>query len=744
MLFKNKLSLNFSVVQYPSELVNIRVEKRKARLTDEGNPLEDNAWVYLHASDAGLEATHESADVLDNYLGPIFNVKRGQGCSIRWINTLGADIHYPNRTSEQEKPPINAPQDLEQLPSIITLMHMNPTYGIVTHLHGGKLAQDFDGWPLWPVGFQNNPHDLPTHRTYYYPNQQRAAMLWFHDHAMDNTAPQVFAGLAGLYFIRDVGDAELFELIGGEDQEIPLVIQDRYYDEEKQKVDYIAGLPPKTDPGVARPEFLGDTIFVNGRPWPYHELNRRIFRLRILNGSNARTYSLALLNPDSQTPDGHFSWLTNRMHVIGTEGGLLARSLQLAEKGYLTIAPGERRDVLLDLTDLDDEINKLQMVNLAIAPLARGDNNPEPIFRYHNPRILDKQADDDQNQRFSLLQENDRIAAKLSDGLSKILELRLTGDNHARPSDFDEKLARILHEQADDDAFIWDGSQLAPKSEQIAHNRFVLLMNNTRGLETSVPVNGIDNWQDTQIWELLDPSDDANALQWKLPFAVDLKTNQSPAPGNPIPPDTAPSYAVVRRTFLNDPMHMGNSQQAPTDLDVSCNQSGGALEADTNHCCDNGNSPSTSHKDTTTTSKVHNSSHHGLYAPLHKTSIKAKAGTYERWYVANIGNGQPLKANETNIDKEINQVPDMHPFHIHLVNFVVLRRWELEETTNEFKLQAASIFDKVARDDTVRINANELLELLVYYPPNYVGDYPYHCHLVEHEDMGMMLHFSVG
>ena len=58
-------------------------------------------------------------------------------------------------------------------------------------------------------------------------------------------------------------------------------------------------------------------------------------------------------------------------------------------------------------------------------------------------------------------------------------------------------------------------------------------------------------------------------------------------------------------------------------------------------------------------------------------------------------------------------------------------------------------YDKNVRHDTVRINSNEMVELLVYFPKDpkdpkkYTGKYPYHCHLVEHEDMGMMLHFEV-
>ena len=710
----NKLPLkNLTVINYPSDVVNIRVEKHKAKLTDNGNPTEINAWSYVPVSTVGLASKPDVNRVLENYLGPIINVKRGKGLSVRWINTLSVDAD-PNKCAEQEKPPITvSPEDLQRLISLWDANMMNPTRGIVTHLHGGKVAQDFDGWPLWPVGFHDdsfppNPNDLPTHRTYYYPNRQRATMLWFHDHAMDNTAPQVFAGLAGLYFIRDEGDAALFDLIGGEGQEIPLVIQDRCFDEASQKFDYVRGLPvdttttpPSTVVGSGRPEFLGDTIFVNGRPCPCHEVERRIFRLRILNGSNARTYSIALLDSDS------FTWHTNRMRVIGTEGGLLATQVHLDKNGFLTIAPGERRDVLLDLTGLDGKITCLRLVNLAIAPIVSDRaEDPEPIFRYHNPRKLDHDAATRSDQRYSVLQDNERTAVNLAENRAKIMELRLTGVDHVKPVLFRQRLAHILRTQANDDAFVWsdETSSLMPWSDTVERNRLVLLMNNTLDLknEEERGVDGfpkITDWQDIQMWELVDASLAPPGLpRWQLPFVVDLQNNLPDAPNDM--QSHAINYAVARRTFIQMRMEDDGSCKPP----------------------------------------------HPLYADLLKPTIEAKQGSYERWYVANIGNGQPtLHVSEISTQKseDINRVPDMHPFHIHLVNFIVLRRWEFKES-GKFELQQAGLFDRVARDDTVRIGSNELLELLVYYPPDYIGDYPYHCHLVEHEDMGMMLHFSVS
>jgi FtsP/CotA-like multicopper oxidase with cupredoxin domain len=85
----------------------------------------------------------------------------------------------------------------------------------------------------------------------------------------------------------------------------------------------------------------------------------------------------------------------------------------------------------------------------------------------------------------------------------------------------------------------------------------------------------------------------------------------------------------------------------------------------------------------------------------------------------------------------------MHPFHIHLVSFVVTRRWQLAGgafiplTLTDLNL------DAIARQDTVMIPSNQVVELLVYYPPGFSGDYVYHCHLLEHEDKCMMSSFKL-
>jgi spore coat protein A, manganese oxidase len=183
----------------------------------------------------------------------------------------------------------------------------------VVHLHGGHTPADSDGYPtrLVPPAAAFD---------YDYPNRQRAATLWYHDHTMDLTGPQVYRGLAGFHLIHDEEDA--LPLPKGE-RDIPLMIVDRAF-EEDGSFRY-----PGMNSGA-----LGDVILVNGAPWPVLEVDAARYRLRILNASNARRYQLRL---DPATP----------LTQIGSDGGLLDHPVT---HDALVIAPGERFDIVVDFS----------------------------------------------------------------------------------------------------------------------------------------------------------------------------------------------------------------------------------------------------------------------------------------------------------------------------------------------------------------------------------------------------------
>lgn len=708
------------------------VEARNVKFIDAVDPKNPpdpknvNAWCYIRSG-----SPQERAATLENYLGPVINVQRGQPLKTVWINKLPSmGAANPGEARPLAVPPIN-PADMEIGNSIPQFKSMNYALGIATHLHGGKVLPTSDGWPLHPASYEGNPFDMPSHRTYFYPNDQRATMLWFHDHSMDNTAQQVHAGLAGLYFIRDHSDAEIFHLIGGEAQEIPLVIQDRCFASKGQdgletdytRIDYQKGVPLlRTKTLGDRPEFLGDTIFVNGRPWPHVHADRKIYRLRVLNGSNARTYALTLADP-AGTDNGKV-WYGDRLTAIGNEAGLLGKSVTLQDKQYLLLAPGERLDLLVDFTGVKPEVNALILVNLALAGYDPGAPDAEPIFQFDENSVMPPDSD----KALGAIGAANQPKPGPYLPLANLLQFRFAaaghvhgGGGHSEPLALDvDTLDKILRRHADDESFHWvpgASPELVPSpaNAPIAHNRFVVLMNDTRKLAQNgenSPYTGDTPWRDTQIWELRPstaPSGDPTAFP--VPFDARLNNpTQQGAPASAVP------YQVARAFFFEPEEPM--PPHAPT------------------------------HKDALWGLATQNSNPAGFppiyrYPHLYRINpaqgrqvIQPVEGTYERWYVANIGN------DPTNL---AGGAPDMHPFHLHLVNFVVTRRWALNsanqfvETTGNRPLD----FDRVARHDTVRIQSNELVELLVHFPKGYTGHYPYHCHLVEHEDMGMMLHFDV-
>jgi spore coat protein A len=199
---------------------------------------------------------------------------------------------------------------------------------VMTHLHGGFVAADSDGNPaVTPDGF--GPGDT---QTVYYTNQQPqmpASMLWFHDHGLGATRLNVVAGLAAAYILRDDYDTGLEPNpigIPGGPYEIPLVIQDRQFN-----TDGTIRYPISEFPGPWIGEYFGDVMLVNGKVWPFLDVEPRLYRFRILNGCNAR-----ILNLD---PAGAPMW------QIGAEGGLWDTPVPARQ---LLLAPAERADVLVD------------------------------------------------------------------------------------------------------------------------------------------------------------------------------------------------------------------------------------------------------------------------------------------------------------------------------------------------------------------------------------------------------------
>ena len=222
----------------------------------------------------------------------------------------------------------------------------------VVHLHGGHTPAEHDGWPLdlvLPIGDTADP---PRHhgmvgdvvageRDYRYPSDQRAAMLWYHDHRMDFTGPAIYRGLAGLHLVRDEVEDALPLPRGA--RELPLHLCDRSFAADGSFAYPGLDQTMRTLPGVQgdwMEGVLGDVVLVNGAPWPEHEVDAARYRLRLVNGANARRFRLVLAVPGA--PD-------LPLHQIGSDAGLLAAPVR---HDAIEIAPGERFDVIVDFSVL--------------------------------------------------------------------------------------------------------------------------------------------------------------------------------------------------------------------------------------------------------------------------------------------------------------------------------------------------------------------------------------------------------
>ena len=259
------------------------------------------------------------------YLGPTILATRRPtdevetSVTVEWRNELG-DAFLPNDPT---------------LPGAV--MPGDPAR-IVPHLHGGENHPQFDGTPLqwFTSDGAKGPHYITDTFTYY--NEQRASMVWYHDHALGNTRTNVYAGLAGAYIIRDDQDTgEAGNPLGlpAGPYEIPLVLQDKTFNADGSMFYPTEGVTAHHPQWV--PEFFGDVAVVNAKIWPFVDVEPRRYRLRIVNGSQSRFYNLQFVNEKS----GRALPFTQ----IGTDGGLLCAPVRMTR---LLIAPGERADLIID------------------------------------------------------------------------------------------------------------------------------------------------------------------------------------------------------------------------------------------------------------------------------------------------------------------------------------------------------------------------------------------------------------
>jgi len=281
--------------------------------------------------------------------GPTIEAERGQPVTVEWQNELAGPFPVTDTLAPQPTDADGVP--VQCLPGLSGGEPSDDAARLagntVVHLHGGLTPASYDGWA-------ENLFAPGQPAVFHYPMNQRAALLWYHDHVMGITKLDVYAGLAGLWLVRDDREREL-GLPEGPPFELPLLIQDRNFglDEEGRLT---GELVHKTDPDVM--EAFPPFTVVNGKVWPVLDVQPATYRLRVLNGSNARTYRLVLLREGAPELE--------RITQIGTDHGLLRAPVAIPAGG-LVLASAERADLLVDFSDLTPG-SELTVLNTAAAP----------------------------------------------------------------------------------------------------------------------------------------------------------------------------------------------------------------------------------------------------------------------------------------------------------------------------------------------------------------------------------------
>ena len=281
--------------------------------------------------------------------GPTIEAERAQAVTVEWRNQLEGPFPVRDTVAPEATDADGVPvQCLPGLSGGEPDRHAaNLTGHTVVHLHGALTPASYDGWA-------ENIFAPGQTAVFHYPMDQRAALLWYHDHVMGITKFDVYAGLAGLWIVRDERERQL-GLPEGPPFEVPLLIQDRNFDTDEQG--RLTGrLVHKTDPEVM--EAFPPFTVVNGKVWPVLDVQPATYRFRVLNGSNARTYRLVLVHEGEPALD--------RIAQIGTDHGLLRAPAAVPPDG-LVLASAERADLLVDFSDLDVG-SELTLLNTARAP----------------------------------------------------------------------------------------------------------------------------------------------------------------------------------------------------------------------------------------------------------------------------------------------------------------------------------------------------------------------------------------
>jgi FtsP/CotA-like multicopper oxidase with cupredoxin domain len=645
--------------------------------------------VFANATTTGLPAISQTVWGYGNspgsiqYPGPTLVAQAHVANKVRWSNLLKEGAHHPC-----VQPPADA-----RLGGMKGRYHTG--YACV-HLHGGHLCWTSDGHPVRRAGSKallrpktGAPHSV----VFEYPNTQiGGALLWYHDHVMDATSMNVYAGLAGGYVLRHKDEAGISDLFNG-GYEMPLIIQDRsfvaapndkghwlLYGHAPYLRDRIA-LAADTgsreavrrqirELGAPMGEFKGDAMCVNGKVWPHLEVEPRAYRFRVLNGCNTRMLVLRLSHEDAAKPGEPDLAAVDPglvMLQMGGDAGFISPPVELrgvlvpadlpanlvaTTADFLVLASGERADIVIDFSALAGQTIYLTNHATESSPLGNGGDFAKQALGA-TPEQL----------QYSVLQ------FRVSNGSAQPLDLQAlkTALNTIRDMPVRADPAPPLP---------------TPTRRYVINERAVALTKAAAAFTLKAAADAVS--------QAADP--DAATQAYKA--ALDTIT----------PPGRFGWKAITLQPSASVAVEPGLLWAGPAPVLVGGVPAGGPyIDAD--------NQP---------TSPVR----HSIGGPV------------ELWEFYNLS-------------------ADVHPMHLHLASFQVHSRQEiLLSPYGQLGKELPIDKNECGWKDTVRVNAadpanpntlGQVTRLLVKFDNggdttsrDYSGHFVFHCHLLEHEDMGMM------
>jgi FtsP/CotA-like multicopper oxidase with cupredoxin domain len=431
-LFKTKLDTSTLVYLNGEQEHTITIKAFQQQYYDDPNVLKP-VWVLGYVSD---EAKQPAC-----LPGPVIESEYAHPTKIFWVNKIFETLQgqpgyqlYPVYDSQKNNPyvpivynvndPLHVPMiadalypDFKMFPNGVDPMHekvmdMSTYYSATVHLHGGNVTWQNDGYPTskyYPVpgaapvkitwGLFGKFEENKTGQHYVYPNVfpeaafsklksktentpfvlddntkyegHHSATLWYHDHGMMRTATDVYTGQAGAFIVKGV-EEKVFSSLVHYKHDIPLLLEDKSFTQSGylyyNTTTTLVGPKLNTEEESGQPEFFANTITVNGKIWPYMNVESALYRFRLINASNSRFYRFAIAKwKDGKIDTGNNALLSKNFIQVGTGGGFFpdGKFPHIGnDNSALTLAPGERADVLINFSAFEPGTS-LVMLNYA-------------------------------------------------------------------------------------------------------------------------------------------------------------------------------------------------------------------------------------------------------------------------------------------------------------------------------------------------------------------------------------------